>query len=385
MRSTAARLSLFIAATCSMLGVHLPFWPKWLEARGLTKIQIGVVGTAWAWSRCVASPTWAHFVDQSGRRRGWIQAFALASLALFAPFVLLDDFDSLVGLTIVFCIAHAALLPLGENLIVLNAREHGIAYGRVRVWGSVAFVVASWIAGAALDGGNEERAYALVMACLAAGAAASFWLPAESRSAPPPRQGIPIRRVLSDRRVLAVLAGAGILQAGHATYYVFASLHWSAAGHSTTTISALWSEGVIAESLLFAFSQRLAARWHDRGLVLAAVVGSLVRWSVLATTTSLPWLFGVQWMHGLTFAAAHVGVMAFLSRAVPREFSATAQSVYGTMNIAAHALTLMLVTPIFDRAAGAAFWPGIPIAVLGGAITMWGMAERRDSMPAPAE
>lgn len=375
MRSDKARLSLFIAASFGVLGVHLPFWPAWLEQRGMSTLQIGTLGMAWAWTRGAASPVWAHFVDQSGHRRRWLAGFALASLLLFAPFVALDSFAALLGLTVLFCVAHAAVLPLGENLLVLQSRERGIDYGSVRLWGSVAFVLANWTAGFALDGGHAERAWVLVLACLALAALAAFRLPPDPPATPVPRVRVPMAGLLRDRRVLAALAGGGILQAGHATYYMFATLHWQAAGHSTSVIGALWSEGVIAEAFLFAGARALVERFGDRGLMLAAIAGSAVRWAVLASTTALPVLFGVQWLHALTFSAAHVAVMAFIGRAVAREQSASAQSLYGAFNIAAHALTLVAVTPLYDRAGGLAYWPMIGIAFAGGSLAMWGMRD----------
>ncbi|MDP1860169.1 MAG: MFS transporter [Gemmatimonadaceae bacterium] len=373
MRSDQARLSLFTAASFAMLGVFIPFWPAWLEARGLTTLQIGSIGMAWAWTRGIASPVWAHFADQSGRRKVWIVSLAFGALLTFAPFVALHSFAALLALTVLFHVLHAAVLPLGENMLVLLARERGLSYGGIRLWGSIAFIVASGISGVLLDGGHAERAYPLLLVALALGAAVALTLPDTTPNANAPRHRLPILEVLKRPAFAAMLAGSGIVQASHATYYMFSTLHWQAAGHSTTAIGGLWAEGVVAEALFFAAARRLHRRFDERALMLVAVLAGVVRWSALASSTDMRVLVGVQWLHGLSFAAAHFATMSFIGRAVPREQSASAMSVYGTINIAAHGLILAGVTPLFAAAGGVAFWPMTGVALLGGSIAVWGM------------
>lgn len=379
MRSDPFRLGLFIAAAFSVLGLYLPFWPAWLEERGLGSEQIGSLALAWAVTRGLASPLWAHFVDRSGHRRRWLVGIAFASTLAFVPFGFVPHeagelFPLLVALTILFAGAHAALLPLGENLLLLQARERGLDYGRMRLWGSVSFVVASTIGGRLIADGHESRTWILLLGLLALGALVAPALPPDPVRELGPRARMPVASVLADRRVLAVLVGGGIVQASHAVYYVFSTLHWTAAGHSTDEIGLLWSEGVVAEALLFAAARPLVARLGPRGLLALALVGCTLRWSALALSTDLGVLFGVQWLHALTFSAAHLAVMTQLSRAVPASHSATAQSLYGTMNIAAHALTLLFATPIFHRAGAVAYWPMIGVALVGCAVASWGMA-----------
>jgi len=63
---------------------------------------------------------------------------------------------------------------------------------------------------------------------------------------------------------------------------------------------------------------------------------------LMATTTSLPALAGVQALHGLTFALMHLAAMGLIARTVPDRLSATAQTVYGTgaLGIASAVLTV---------------------------------------------
>ena len=373
MKSDRLRLSAFTAASFGVLGVHVPFWPAWLEHRGMSEVEIGTLGMAYMCARGIASPLWAHFVDRSGHRRGWLVAFTCASLLAFAPFELASGFAALLGVTLLFAAVHAPVLPLGENLLVLQARERGFDYGSTRLWGSIAFMLASWAAGWILDGGELGRTWWLVMGLLALSATSALRLPAdpvEPRRAP---QLFPLGALFRDRRVLALLVGGGIVQAAHAMYYLFSTLHWEKAGISTATIGALWAEAVIAETVFFALARRVNERWSERALMTSAVVAGTVRWSVLASSTEVVSIALVQWLHAFTFAAAHLAVIRKLQHVVPVQLSASAQSLYGALNIGAHAVVISAITPLYASHGAVAYWPMIAVGLVGGWWAAWGM------------
>jgi PPP family 3-phenylpropionic acid transporter len=382
-------MAVFFAVSVAMLGVFIPFWPTWLESRGLDKVEIGQLVAAWAWARGIAGPLFAHFVDRSGARRAWILGLSIASAAVFAPFGLVSGFWPLFALTVAFGALHAQVIPLGENMILFEARRHGFSYAGVRWFGSLAFLIVSVLTGRLLEGGASWRAYPLALAFLTLTCLAAWTLPrqeaapAGARASSTRAHRAPLRELLHRRPLLFVLAGVGLIQSAHATYYAYSTLHWSAAGHSTTAIGWLWAEGVIAEIVLFAAFG--SGRFHlsERALLALAVLASLVRWSALAWTADLDWLLATQWLHAFTFAAAHLAAMTYLSRSVGVELSATAQSVYSSVNIAAHALTVALVAPLFAARGGAAFWPMLPIALLGGALAWFGMSRRAPEPASP--
>ena len=376
MGSDRLRLACFTAASFGVLGVHVPFWPGWLESRGLSAVEIGELGMVYMCTRGVASPTWAHFVDRSGRRKLWLVAFTLAALVCFAPFAWAHEYPALLALTVLFGVAHAPVLPLGENLLVLQARERGIDYGRTRLWGSVAFMGASLGAGIVLDDGAWSRTWWLVMVVLALSAVSALCLPADPVRPRPRAVGVPLAELLSDRRALAVLAGGGIVQSAHAMYYMFSTLHWEQSGHSTQLIGAFWAEAVVAETLFFAFARQLGGRGSERVLMVLAVLAGAVRWSVLASTSAVAPVAAAQLLHAFTFAAAQLAVVRHLQHAVPERLSASAQSLYGALNIGAHALVLSGITPLYASSGAAAYWPMIAVGAVGGALAIWGMGGR---------
>jgi PPP family 3-phenylpropionic acid transporter len=158
-----------------------------------------------------------------------------------------------------------------------------------------------------------------------------------------------------------------MVQASHAAYYGFATLHWRAAGLSDGAIGALWAEGVVAEIVLFAFSGAIAKRFGPARLLLIGAAAGVVRWGVLGWTADLAVVAAVQWLHALTFAATHLGAMHFLVRAIPREHSATAQTLYAALGVGVLMGVAMIISgEIYGALAGAAFYAMAVMSALGG-------------------
>jgi len=137
-----------------------------------------------------------------------------------------------------------------------------------------------------------------------------------------------IRDLLTSRPFLLFMVATGLCQASHAVLYSFGTLTWRGAGLSDVTISLLWGESVAVEILLMMASGRLTHRIGVTGLIALGLACGIVRWTGMAFTTELPALVVLQALHAGTFAACHLGAMAFIQRALPSSGVALGQSIY---------------------------------------------------------
>jgi PPP family 3-phenylpropionic acid transporter len=119
--------------------------------------------------------------------------------------------------------------------------------------------------------------------------------------------------LLCEPQVWRFLLCVTLLQGAHAGYYSFSAIYWKEAGYSAATIGYLWSLGVVAEILVFAFSNVLFRRWTARSLLLLSAVSGIIRWSLMASTTELPWLILIQILHCGTFTVCHLAAMRFIA------------------------------------------------------------------------
>ena len=364
--SLKARLSAFYGGYFLVAGVLAPFWPLFLSAKGMNASQIGILLTLTVWVRVVASPAISRVAERTGECRRPMIAAGAAALFFSAFFFLAEGFWPLLAVSFAAYFAYSCLLPLGETLTLRRVSVEG-GYGRVRLWGSVSFILAAGVGGYLLDAvslPSSDLILLFVLGSLAVALLGASALP-DARLSPMPKTEAPLRRLIASRPFVFLIAATALIHAGHAVFYGFSTLHWAASGISKTVIGFLWGEAVLAEILLFAFGAGLVARLGVARLLLIAASAGLVRWTVTAISTEVWALALVQWLHAATFGAMHLAAMQFITRAVPGTHAVTAQSVYaGVSNGAAIGFGLLLAGWLFGAYAGAAFYLGVGFSLL---------------------
>ena len=142
------RISLIFAAMFFPLGVHLPYFPLWLEAKGFDAEQIGIILAAPMFLRVVTTPIiTAHggprkrpgqCPDRACRPPRSCCRSAISCRPTYAVVLFVS-----LALT-VFWTPHS---PLADSLALSGVRRFGSSYPSMRIWGSLAFLApASWAA-----------------------------------------------------------------------------------------------------------------------------------------------------------------------------------------------------------------------------------------------
>ena len=370
----AARFSFYYAAIFLAVGIHLPFWPAWLKFRGLDTAEISLILSVGVWIRAFASPFIAHFADRSGANKKIIMISAGGAVIAYALFGIADGFWMLFVVNVAASAMFMALIPLGENLASRASLEHGFDYGRVRLWGSMTFILAAYAGGWVVEETGDAAILWMIVAAMIAAFIAGFGLPERPTRDPAtvPDVRYPAFALLRQKRFLVFIAAVSLLQSSHAVLYVFGTIHWRDAGIADDVIGALWAVGVIAEIMLFAFSGAVVARVSPIRLMYIAAGGGVVRWAILANTTDVTTLFATQWLHGLTFGAAHLAAMHHMLRTVPERMSASAQGLYSGFAIGLVMGLMMLVTGwLYAGYGGGAFYAMTVLSAAGGAVALW--------------
>jgi PPP family 3-phenylpropionic acid transporter len=363
----APRLGFFYFAAFAVVGVNLPFWPVWLESRGLGPTEIGLVLSAGVWIKVVSNPAIAMLADRWGERKRPMIGLSLLALGATALFIWAEGFWALFAVTALATMCFSGLMPLGENLTLITVYERKLDYGRLRLWGSISFIIAATGGGWLLTGRSPALILWLVLGTLACTVLACATLP----NARPPaagRRAAPLTHLLSQPLFLLFLLSAGLIQSSHAVLYGFGTLHWRGLGYGDGLIGGLWAEGVVAEIALFAVSNAVMRRagLGPAGLIVVAGVLGAVRWVVTGISDALEVLVLVQLLHAATFGLTHLAAMHFIARAVPPEFSATAQSLYSAVAMGViFGLAMPLSGALYAAFGGGAFHVMAAMCALG--------------------
>lgn len=318
-------------------GVASPFWPRFFETRGMSPEQIGLLLGLGTIVRLIAGPVAARVADRLQQLRHVLAAAAAlaACLALGLPWA-----GGFWILLIVRLCHEAALTPTTSlaDALTLGASKPrapsgmGFEYGWVRGSASAAFVFGTLVAGQVITW-TALTSIAWMQGVLLIGTVASTMLLPDpdnkADAAPEPSSFSALRELVGIVVFRRMVLIAALVFGSHAMHDAFAVIRWHAVGISPTTISALWSEAVVAEVLVFVLiGPRLVDKLGPGGAAAIAAMAAILRWIVMASSTNLGALAIVQPLHGMTFALLHLACMRLIGVAVPQHLAATGQAIY---------------------------------------------------------
>lgn len=358
----------FYVAIFFVFGAWLPFWPLWMEDWGLSQSEIGLwLGLA-IFVRIAAGVGAPWLADLTGKRRSALALLGAVGVAAFLLPAFADSRAALFALTLLGAVALAGVIPLGDALATAAGRRHGFAYAPARAVGSAAFLLANLACGWAVARWGVDAALVWIVASFLAVIGFSLAHPGGARDAADPRPDFREALRLARARpfVLAAIASAAI-QAAHGPLYAYGAVHWRAQGIDADTIGALWAIGVAAEvALMLAFGAALTERLGVAGAFVLAGLAGLARWLAMAFDPSLAVLWPLQLLHALSFAPAHLAMVAFVAQAAPPASSASAQGLIGAgAGGLAMALATLFSAQAYPALGGGVYWIGVALALIG--------------------
>ena len=128
-------------------GIFLPFWGVWLKGVGLTPEIIGMLLGAGLVARFLGSLLIAPRVSDPSRLITALRVLALATLIFAMAFYAGSHVAWLAVVIVGFNLFFSPLVPLTDALAGTWQKQFPMDYGRVRVWGSIAFVIGSALTG----------------------------------------------------------------------------------------------------------------------------------------------------------------------------------------------------------------------------------------------
>lgn len=352
-------LALYVALY-GAYGAESAYMPAFFESHGVPVERIGVVFAAGTLVRIASGTAIGRLADRLQRRRQVLAIAAglsgLVGSAYFAAF----GFLPLLGVSMAQAAATASLSPLSDALAVAAADEgRRFQYGWVRGVGSAAFVAGTLLSGQLIDRLGLSCIIVASSLLFLAMAVCAMRVEAPKIDDRGPTLAAGAFRALWEiapyRRLLFVVA---LVMGSHALNDTFAVISWRAAGYSSAEISVLWSESVLAEvAMFFVIGPWLLARLGAVRCAGLSALAGVVRWGVMGATNAMPALFGVQALHGVTFALLHLAAMQIIANSVPNRLAATAQSVYGAFALGIASATLTVASGYLYAELGLrAFW-----------------------------
>ena len=164
----------FFAGFFTFGGINVPFFPVWLDARGLTASEIANCIAIPIIVRVALTPFAGILADRAPNRRFVIRIFiVLGAIAMLFAWPA-HSYAAILLTTGTAMVLYGLALPVSEALALTGVRRFGIDYGRMRLGGSVAFVVTNVASGILLSRLVPEAIYWFMVSALVAATAVAF-------------------------------------------------------------------------------------------------------------------------------------------------------------------------------------------------------------------
>lgn len=367
------RLSGYYFFYFAFIGAFSPYFGLYLQSLGFSAWDIGLLMSQMQLMRLFGPNLWGWLADRFGRRMAIIRLAAVIGLAGFTAFFWLDKLPGMLLAMAVLAFFWSAALPLVETLTFDHLRQERGRYSRIRLWGSIGFIVAVMLTGAVLDRAPPLSILWVCWIILLGILVLAVILP-EAPPLPHAHDTPPIGKILRQPRVKALMAACLAMSAAHGAFYVFYSIHLASHGYSKIEIGGLWSLGVLAEIAVFMSMARLSVRFSLRLILLASFAAAVLRFLLMGWgVDSVLIMVLVQLAHGLTFGAYHASAIAAVNEWFPGRTQARGQALYSSLSFGAGGLLGALISGSTWESWGAGwtFTLSAAFAVIGFAL-VWG-------------
>jgi PPP family 3-phenylpropionic acid transporter len=351
------------------LGIFFPFFSLYLrENAGLSGPQMGLVLSMLPLVGTLAQPLWGQLADRTGSRARVLALVAFGAAAGYLALGFVQGFAALLVATLLLAFFSTAMVPAAMSVTFALAQgDRARAFGRMRAWGTVGFLLL--VVGfphlldalqsarglAPVPGGPSEPGlevmFPITAGVVALGALCALLLPSGGEMGLRAPKG-DWRRLLRHRPFVRLLAFAlvayGCLQGPMSIFPVYVR----SLGGTLDSVSEMWILMLALELPLVFWSGSSLARVGPRGLLAIGVVAGGVRWTACALVPDLSYVYPFQILHGVVVAGLVIGGPLYVEAVVPERLRSTGQGVLAMVGVSVGAVASQIGTGFLLEAGG---------------------------------
>ena len=325
------RLSRFYFFYYFFVGSFVPYWGIYLQSENFSPSSIGILLSLFQISRIVAPNFWGWLADHTGYRVKWIKLTSFLGLIGFIGVFWAKGFFWIFLVMSALSLFTSSTLPLAESLTLAHLATTDGHYSRIRLWGSIGFIVASLFLGYLID----FQGINILLWILLIAQAIIFFLSntiPETQDIQHKTNDLSIWKIIKTPSVIALLIGCTLMVSAHGVLYNFYSIYLKDHGYSSGTIGWLWAVGVICEILIFMAMPKILQRYSLKAILLMSLFLGVIRFILIgASPDHLYLLFIAQMFHAATFGSFHAASIEVIAYYFKGRNQTRGQAIYNSV------------------------------------------------------
>jgi PPP family 3-phenylpropionic acid transporter len=308
-----------------VMGIFLPYFNLYCYHLDFTGFQIGALSAIRSFALVLCPPIWGIMADRFQIRRPIYIFCNFISTIIWVFYFFTTDFWAMLVISGFYGIFYTPIISFLEAFTMDVLGKEKKSYGRIRAWGSIAFIVVVITLGKIIDLYSIEIILILIFTGSMFQAGISLKIP--SITITKEKSFTPKVRVFLKRRAIVFLFCAFLMLVSHGTYYGFYSIHLENLGYGNTFIGICWALASIAEILVMIKSDIIFKHFSlDNVLVFSFMVATL-RWFALFFATNPVAILFLQIFHAVTYGTFHVASILYIDSLTTDETKTLGQAV----------------------------------------------------------
>ena len=290
-----------------------PFLAVFLDDKGFSSLEIGEMLAVVTATRVVGPTLWAMLSDKTGQQLAVIRLGAFLACLAFSGLFFFQGYWPLLFFLALFSLFWSAILPQLEVMTLTSIRRSPKIYARIRLWGSIGFIVFAVLSGELIARFSADIYRYIGFFILLGLLFSSLKLqqPHQTKKLLPLNSSI-FNKVICARFVMFFFAGL-LLQVSFGPFNNFFALYLRDLHYPGYAVGLMISIGVLAEIGLFIIAGQLFKAFSLKSLLVFSLIITIIRWFVVARWGDIFWLLAVsQLCHALSFGLYHSASMQFI-------------------------------------------------------------------------
>ncbi len=330
--ATNSKLAGFYFFYFASIGAFLPYWSLYLKHLDFSARQIGELSAVLLATKIVAPYIWGWVADHTGKRLSAIRIASFVGMIIFAATLSMREYWQLLIILAGYSFFWNAALPQFEAATMNNLGNSKHMYSRIRLWGSVGFIVAASVLAPALEKYGIQHLPWIILTILLLAWINTLFV---NDSSPSMQKIVPATMLSTclQPKVLALLIACFLIQASHGPYYTFFSIYAEDNGYSRSLTGQLWSLGVLAEVAVFFYMYRWLPRFGANVLLIMAMFLTAIRWWLIAYYVEyLSILLFAQLLHAASYGLFHASAIHLIDKYFSGSIQGRGQALFASIS-----------------------------------------------------
>lgn len=313
------------------MGAFVPYWALYLQSESFSPADIGILMSLFQIARIFAPNFWGWLADHTSKRTIWIRLNTVLGVLGFIAVFWVNGFWPMLWIMAALSLFTSSTMPLSESLTLAHLAKTKGHYSRIRMWGSVGFIMASIALGYLIDwAGVGSLLWAILIVQIVL-----FLLTFQLREvhvAAHHTDHFSVWHVLRAPNVIALFIGCAMMVSAHGVLYNFFSIYLESHGYSKGMIGWLWSLGVVCEIVVFMLMPTIMRRYSLKTILLASLALGVIRFTILGVAVdNLLLLLIAQSFHAATFGSFHAASIEVVTQFFNGRHQAKGQAIYNSI------------------------------------------------------